>query len=272
MVRRQHAWTSALNPVLLGTAASLLVGGATAIGAAAVFLSGEISERAQDTLLGFAAGVMLSASFFSLLLPALEAAEGSTGGSGLAAIIAGAGLVLGVAALWLVNERVPHEHLILGREGRDAAGLARVWLFVIAIAIHNFPEGLAVGVGFAGTEHEKAMALAIGIGLQNILQNIPKGMAVAVALAAKRYSKMSAFPIGGFIGLLEPVGAFLGAAAVTVLQPPLPWALAFAADAMIYVVSHEIISETHRHGFQKWGTAGLTGGLVIMMGLDYTLG
>ena len=154
------------------------------------------------------------------------------------------------------------------REGPPSEALQRVWLFVIAITIHNVPEGLAVGVGFGGGDVANGVTLAIGIGLQNA----PEGLAVAVALLGQDYDRRRAFAIAALTGLVEPVGGLLGAGAVEVFEPLLPWALAFAAGAMLYVISHEIIPETHRSGFQNEATAGLTIGLVLMMFLDVTLG
>ena len=155
-----------------------------------------------------------------------------------------------------------------GREGTDSATLARIWLFVIAITIHNLPEGLAVGVGFATGDIAKGVSLATGIGLQNA----PEGLAVAVALRGQGYSPRAAFLVALSTGLVEPVGGVLGVAAVSVSSVLLPWGLTFAAGAMLYVISHEIIPETHRHGRQNRATMGLILGLILMMVLDVTLG
>ena len=262
-----------MNLILLGTLASLGAGLATAVGALPVFAARRISARLQDGLLGFAAGVMLSASFFSLILPGLDHAEVLYGGRTAAAGIVVAGILLGVGVLWVINEHVPHEHFIigpngLGREGGASHSLRKIWLFIIAITIHNFPEGLAVGVGFGGGDIENGLALAIGIGLQNM----PEGLAVAMALTAEGYTRAYAFLIAMCTGLVEPVGGLIGAGAVTIAAPLLPWGLAFAAGAMLYVISHEIIPETHRRGYQNEATTGLTIGLVVMLFLDVTLG
>lgn len=257
-----------MNIILIGFLASLAAGLMTAVGALPVLLARTISPRAQDTLLGFAAGVMLAASFFSLILPSLEASGNLYGGTVIPAAIAVIGLVAGVAAIALLNEYIPHEHFLTGHEGPKARALKRVWLFVLAITIHNFPEGLAVGVGFGGGDISNGIALAVGIGLQNA----PEGLAVAVALMAEGYTRRYAFVVACLSGLVEPIGGLIGIAAVTVAAPLLPWGLAFAAGAMIYVISHEIIPETHRRGFQNEATAGLTVGLAVMMFLDVTLG
>jgi ZIP family zinc transporter len=252
----------------MGFLGSLAAGLMTAVGALPVLFGRSVSSRANDTLLGFAAGVMLAASFFSLIIPSLDASAELYGEGVVPALIAVAGLVLGVVAIAALNEYVPHEHFVAGREGPRAVELKRIWLFVIAITLHNAPEGLAVGIGFGGGDIGNGVSLATGIGLQNA----PEGLAVAVALQAENYSKRFAFTVACLTGLVEPVAGLLGAAAVAAAQPLLPWGLVFAAGAMIYVISHEIIPETHRHGHQSEATAGLTVGLVVMMFLDVTLG
>ena len=257
-----------MNVILFGTLASLAAGLMTAVGALPVLVGRQVSPRANDTLLGFAAGVMLAASFFSLLLPSIDASLRLYEHKAAAAGIAAAGALLGVIAIAVLNEWIPHQHFIQGRQGPLSDSLRRVWLFVLAITIHNVPEGLAVGVGFGAGDVGSAAALAIGIGLQNA----PEGLAVAVALTGEGYARRRACLIAGATGLVEPLGGLLGAAAVSLSQPLLPWGLAFAAGAMIYVISHEIIPETHNRGYQKEATAGLAVGLVVMMFLDVTLG
>jgi ZIP family zinc transporter len=251
-----------------GFLASLAAGAMTGLGALPVFLPFRISARAQDVLLGFAAGVMLAASAFSLIVPGLEAAAADYGGKLPAALTVGAGILLGAVALWLINEHVPHEHFILGREGVMSTSLRRIWLFVIAITLHNFPEGLAVGVVYGSGHLGNASALAIGIGLQNL----PEGLAVALALSGEDYSRGQAFTAALLTGMVEPVGGLIGVGAVTIAAPLLPWGLAVAAGAMIFVISSEIIPETHRQGFKLEGTFGLMVGFVVMMVLDTTLG
>jgi ZIP family zinc transporter len=257
-----------VNIILLGSLGSLLAGLMTVVGAIPALFGRDISHRTQDLLLGFAAGVMLAASFFSLILPAIEAAGVLYGGRFIPGTIAVAGVLIGVAAIAAANELIPHQHFVQGREGPQARVTSKVWLFVAAITIHNFPEGVAVGVGFGADNLPNAIALAIGIGLQNA----PEGLAVAVALIAEGSSRVRAFLIAGATALVEPVGGFLGVSTVTLFQLLLPWALTFAAGAMLYVISHEIIPATHSRGFQREATAGLTVGLVLMMFLDVTLG
>lgn len=257
-----------MSILMIGVIASLAAGLMTGVGALPVLLGGTISRRANDTLLGFAAGVMLSASYFSLLIPGLEAAEELHQSVWIAAAIAAAGIALGALAVHLLNEVLPHQHFEGRREGGDAAALSRIWLFVIAITIHNFPEGMAVGVGFGGGDVSNGMSLATGIGLQNA----PEGLAVAVALRGQGYGKWQSFGVALATGLIEPVGGLLGVWAIHSSVFVLPWGLAFAAGAMLYIISHEIIPETHRGGHQKSATAGLVFGLILMMFLDVTLG
>lgn len=170
----------------MGTLASLLAGLASGLGALPIMVVGRLSDRAQEVMLGFAAGVMLSASFFSLIIPGLEIArlqwESKVGAVGLVIF----GILSGAACLWLIHRHAPHEHFGFGREGPVTERIRRIWLFVIAIALHNFPEGLAVGVGFGGDDVGRGMALAIGIGLQNM----PEGLAVAVALLTLNYTQI----------------------------------------------------------------------------------
>jgi ZIP family zinc transporter len=174
-----------MTPVAMGFVASLLAGLLTGVGALPVLFGRAGSQRFSNVLLSFAAGVMLAASFFSLIVPGLDAARALYGGPIVAASIASGGVLLGAGFIALLNESIPHEHFFQGRQGTLPARLARIWLFVLAITIHNLPEGLAVGVGFAGGDVPRGVTLAIGIGLQNA----PEGLAVALALLACGYSK-----------------------------------------------------------------------------------
>jgi ZIP family zinc transporter len=253
----------------MGFVASLLAGLLTGVGALPVLFGRVVSQRFNDVLLSFAAGVMLAASFFSLIIPGLEASRLLYGGGPmLAASIAVGGVLLGVGFIALLNEYIPHEHFFQGLQGPLPGRLARIWLFVLAITIHNLPEGLAVGVGFAGGDIARGVTLAVGIGIQNA----PEGLAVALALLTCGYSKIYAFTIATLTGLVEPVAGLLGAYAVSLSQLLLPWAMTFAAGAMIYVISHEIIPETHRGGSENEATLGLTIGLVVMMFLEVAFG
>ncbi|WP_417718328.1 ZIP family metal transporter [Salipiger sp.] len=257
-----------LSPIALGFLGSLAAGSLTAVGAVPVLFGKVPSRSTRDMALGFAAGVMLAASFFSLIIPALDAAEPIFENGAMPAAIVCVSILLGMGAVALMNERLPHEHFKTGREGPAAASLRRVWLFIIAITIHNFPEGLAVGVGFGADGLSGGLPLAIGIGLQNA----PEGLAVAVSLLGEGYPRVRAWGIAALTGLVEPIGGLLGAGIITLSQPLLPWGLAFAAGAMLYVISHEIIPETHRSGHQNRATLGLAIGLVLMLFLDVWLG
>lgn len=257
-----------MSIVLIGLLASLGAGLMTAAGAIPVLFGRALPRRASDAMLGFAAGVMLSASFFSLILPGIAAAETLYGSVWLSALMAGAGIALGAGAVHWLNEALPHEHFLTGPEGSDPGALARIWLFVIAITIHNFPEGMAVGIGFGGGDVGNGMTLAIGIGLQNA----PEGLAVALALRGQGYGRWRSFLWAGVTGLVEPVGGLIGVAAIHSSVHVLPLGLTFAAGAMIYIISHEIIPETHARGHQNAATAGLIIGLILMMILDVTLG
>ncbi len=247
---------------------------ATALGTLPVMLSQRMSERTQDTLFGFGAGVMLAACAFSLILPGLEAAKAQSlwgGGGWGAGGVMGTSILLGAAALMAMDKLLPHEHFIKGREGLDgnaARKLQRTWLFVIAIALHNLPEGLAIGVGYAGNDGLRANALATGIAIQDV----PEGLVVAVALLAAGYRHRFAVLLGMASGLVEPVGAVIGAAVVSSSAVLLPWGLGFAAGAMLFVISHEIIPESHRKGHEAFATGGLMLGFVLMMVLDTALG
>ena len=253
--------------IAIGSMASIAAGAATAIGALVVLFVRRLSPPLNDALLGFSAGVMLAASFFSLIIPGMAYAQTAHGSASLAAGIVIAAVMLGAVTLALVNRYVPHEHFVLGLQGIETRTLRRIWLFVFAITLHNFPEGLAVGVGYGTGDLASGNALAIGIGLQNI----PEGLAVAAALRSRDYSRLTCFAIGALTGLVEPVGGVLGVTAVTVFTPLLPWGLGFAAGAMLFVVSNEIVPETHRRGNEELATFGLMIGTVVMMFLDVTL-
>jgi ZIP family zinc transporter len=253
---------------VVGTLASFLAGLMSGVGALGVFLVGRRSARTEVVLLGFSAGVMLAATSFSLIIPGIDAALSRGAGKFSASFIAMAGVLLGGAALYLVHRHAPHEHFVKGPEGKLTERLSRIWLFVIAITLHNFPEGLAVGVGFGGDDVGQGVPLAIGIGIQNV----PEGFVVALALVAEGYSRLRASGIGILTGMAEPIGGLIGATAVTLAGGLLPWGMAFAAGAMLFVISGEIIPETHRQGRGVLPTFGLLVGFVVMMVLDVSLG
>jgi ZIP family zinc transporter len=248
---------------VLGFFASLAAGLATGVGALPVLFTKNISQKVQDIMMGFGAGVMLAATSFSLIMPAVDV----TGGGWTGALIVACGMAIGGLFLFFSDKYSPHEHFIKGPEGANPKRLKRVWLFIIAITLHNFPEGLAVGVGFGGGDIQNGITLAIGIGLQNM----PEGLVVALALLTLNYSMRHAIGIATLTGLVEPVGGLFGAGVVTVAAPLLPWGLAFAAGAMLFVVSDEIIPESHRKGFEKEATFGVMFGFIVMMILDVAL-
>jgi ZIP family zinc transporter len=211
---------------------------------------------------------MLAASSFSLIIPALSAAKSQGAGSWAAGGIVGGGILLGGALLLLIDQLVPHEHFIKGLEGPEAKAMKRVWLFVLAISLHNLPEGLAIGVAYGGSDPVGALALATGISIQDV----PEGLVVALALRGVGYSRWTAAGLGMLSGLIEPVAAVFGAAVIGISAGLLPWGLAAAAGAMLYVISHEIIPESHRQGHERFATCGLLLGFVLMMVLDTALG
>ncbi len=260
--------SSAPNVIWLGLTGSFAASLGTAAGALGIFAVRQLSPELKDTLLSAAAGIMLAATFFSLLLPALTFAEQQTGHPTYAVIIVIAGILSGAAALYFVHRRVPHEHFFAGRQGPDQRNLGRIWLFVLAITLHNFPEGMAVGVGFAGGDVANGLSLVLGIGMQNV----PEGLAVAVSLLSVGYSRARSCTVGVLTGLVEPVGALFGGIAVSIAATLTPWTMGFAAGAMLFVISDEVIPETHRGSIPSLATFALLGGFAIMMFLDAAVG
>ena len=246
-----------LETIWFGLVASLLAGLATGVGALPVLLTRRISDRLLDSMLGFSAGIMLAATFFSLLIPAID-----LGGIWVAVF----GIIIGAIALHLADRFIPHFHPVSGSEG-PSSRLSRIWLFVFAITIHNFPEGLAVGVSFGSGDVTAGLVVAIAIGLQNM----PEGLAVALPLLIEGYSKQRSIWYATLTGLVEPIGGVLGVTLVHIFHSILPWALAFAAGAMLFVISDEIIPETHRKGFEREATFSLITGFIVMMLLDRIL-
>lgn len=263
-----------LHPVKQALLAGCLTWGITALGAGLVFFTQRVNRRLLDAMLGFAAGVMMAASYWSLLAPAIAIADHRDGPAWLPALV---GFLLGGATLWVVDRSLPHLHPEMPIE--QAEGPKTAWrrsvLLVLAITIHNIPEGLAVGVAFGGVvgglpsaSLGAAIALAIGIGLQNF----PEGVAVAMPLHGEGMSRRKSFFYGQLSAVVEPLAAVAGAAAVVYATPILPYALAFAAGAMIYVVVEELIPESQRAGHVDWSTLWLMVGFAVMMVLDVSLG
>jgi len=263
-----------LHPVIQVLLATGFTWGMTALGAAVVFLAKDLSRRMLDLMLGFAAGVMIAASYWSLLAPAIEMSQGK---SLPAWVPAASGFLLGGIFLRLIDRVLPHLHLGLPTE--EAEGIKTSWhrsiLLVLAITLHNIPEGLAIGVAFgavaAGDPSASlgaAIALALGIGIQNF----PEGTAVSVPLRREGMSRTRSFMYGQLSGAVEPIAGVLGVLVLLVARPILPYALAFAAGAMIFVVVEEIVPEAQRGGNTHLATAGAMLGFVVMMVLDVALG
>lgn len=263
-----------LHPIIQTLIATSFTWGMTAIGAAAVFLARDISRKVLDGMLGFAGGVMIAASYWSLLAPAIEMSEGKDVPSWFPPA---AGFLAGGIFLWGIDKILPHLHI--GFRTEEAEGIKTSWqrsvLLVLAITLHNIPEGLAVGVAFGAVasglpsaDLTGAVALAIGIGIQNF----PEGLAVSVPLRREGMSRLKSFWYGQSSAVVEPVAGVVGAAAVMLAQPLLPYALGFAAGAMIFVVVEEVIPESQRGGHTDLATMGAMAGFVVMMILDVGLG
>jgi len=287
-------WDAAHNgsAMAAGLQASLIAAMATAVGALPVFLVRRVSKLQEAALMSFSAGVMLAAALFALLLPSLAAGQallaGAAGGATGAAALSGVGLALGMGLMLAIDRLTPHEHAVLppaapGHAGQWATsgsanpGAAqRAWLMVLAILIHNVPEGLAVGAAYSGAalgvdtgstaQAGASVALAIG------LQNMPEGLIVALALRTLGRSAPQAWGVAALTGLAEPLGAILGLWVLGSVPAFYPVGLALAAGAMLFVVSHEIIPETHRNGFETLATSTLLGGFIFMLLLDAALG
>jgi ZIP family zinc transporter len=263
-----------LHPVLQALIATLFTWLLTALGAGTVFLARDVSRKVLDGMLGFAAGVMIAASFWSLLAPAIAMSVDTTMP---AWVPAAAGFLLGGAFLRGIDRVLPHLHL--GFPVEEAEGIKTSWprstLLILAITLHNIPEGLAVGVAFGAVAaglptatFAAAVALAIGIGIQNF----PEGLAVAMPLRREGFSQLKSFWYGQLSGVVEPLAGVAGAAAVLIARPLLPYALAFAAGAMIFVVVEEVVPESQRGGNADLATLGAMLGFAVMMVLDVALG
>ena len=243
---------------------ALGVGGATVIGAVIGFLFKKISHKFSDIVLSFAAGVMLSAAVLGLILPSLEY------GGKYGIIITVAGIFAGALCLNLIDKLVPHLHKMVGSdiESHNNQNLSKVLLFVTAIAIHNLPEGIAAGVGFGAGDTAGALIIAGGIALQNI----PEGMVIIGPMLAAGVSPKKTFLLASLTGIVEVIGTLIGYFAVTVASAILPFALAFAGGTMLYVISDEMIPETHAHGSERGATYALLVGFCVMLVTDVLLG
>ena len=243
---------------------ALGVGGATVIGSLIGFIFKKISHKFSDIVLSFAAGVMLAAAVLGLILPSLDY------GGKYGLLITTAGIFTGAVCLNLIDRLVPHLHKIVGvdTETHNNANLSKVLLFVMAIAIHNLPEGIAAGVGFGAGDTSQAMIIACGIALQNI----PEGMVIIGPMLAAGVTPRKTFICAMITGLVEVIGTLIGYFAVSVAATILPFALAFAGGTMLYVISDEMIPETHAHGSERGATYALLAGFCIMLVTDVLLG
>ena len=244
---------------------ALGVGGATVVGAGIGFAFKSVSHKFSDIVLAFAAGVMLAAAVLGLILPAVEY------GGKYGLLITVVGIFVGAAALNLTDKLTPHLHTLTGLEGEEHKRNAqrnKVMLFVMAIAIHNLPEGIAAGVGFGGGNTAEAMMIALGIALQNI----PEGMVIIAPMLASGVSAKKTFLYASLTGLVEVLGTLIGYFAVSIAAAVLPFALAFAGGTMLYVISDEMIPETHAHGSQRGATYALLVGFCLMLVFDIVLG
>ena len=250
--------------LLAGTAGFL----ATAIGALPALLLRQLPQKFEDSMLGFAAGMMLAASTFSLIIPGIDAGKEIFNSQFVSVMVVVAGLALGVMLMLGLDQFTPHEHEKTGPCGPGYEICERVWLFVFAIALHNLPEGMAMGVGFSNGDVSVGLPLTTAIAIQDI----PEGLAVALSLRAAGAKASSAVLIAAASGLLEPLGAIIGVTLTGGSIWSYPLGLGLAGGAMIFVVSHEVIPETHRNGHQTLATIGLMIGFALMMVLDTTLG
>ncbi|MFG0317569.1 MAG: ZIP family metal transporter [Planctomycetota bacterium JB042] len=256
------------SPIVQGVIGGLAAGAATGLGAVMVYSLRRLSARGHDLLLSVAGGIMLAATFYALLDPAIAVARTRAASPWSAAAVVCGGVAIGVVTLWVLHRSVPHEHFVQGREGPEAETVRRIWLFVFAITLHNLPEGMAVGVGFASGEVSAGLPLAIGIGLQNV----PEGLAVAAGLVSIGYRRTTAFLVSLGTGVLEALGAAFGAAAAALAESLLSWTLAFAGGAMLFVIVGEIVPETRRTQAHGGTTIAFLGGFLLMTALHVGLG
>lgn len=244
---------------------------ATAAGTLPMLLPGAFSQRCYDAALGLGGGIILAATSFSLVLPALSASRASGAGPFSASMTVGGGIMLGMLLVMLLGHLVQSERALEhGREHGRAEGpsaTTRAWLFVTAVAIHNLPEGVAIGVGYGGVDLAKAHTLAMGIAIQDI----PEGLVVALALRGVGYGRCYAAALGAVSGLVEPLAAVAGALLIEASTTFLPWGLAGAAGAMLYVICHDVVPEAQRRGHCNIASSALVVGFIVMMVLDTAL-
>jgi ZIP family zinc transporter len=265
------------NPGMLGAMPPpvyhALVGGlwaaaATAVGTLPVLLSQSFSARTYDAALGLGGGIMLAATSFSLVLPAIAASKGAGNTPMEASLMVGGGILIGMLIVMLLERLVRSDNVLDGVKTGNTDTLVRAWLFVGAVAIHNIPEGMAIGVGYAGVDLSKANALTTGIAIQDI----PEGMVVAMALRVAGYGRIFSAALGALSGVVEPIGAVIGAMMIEASATLLPWGLAGAAGAMLYVICHDVVPEAQRRGNYTTASCALVIGFIIMMVLDTAMG
>jgi ZIP family zinc transporter len=248
------------NPIFLGFVGGIILATFNTVGALPVLFFKKTSQKFLDIGLGFAAGVMLAASFTSLIIPSIKM------GSIFPVI---AGIAIGATIVALADKIVPHMHFIISNEKPISSKIKAIWLFTVAVTLHNMPEGLAVGIGFGSGNIEAAVSLMLAIGIQNI----PEGLSVGFSLLSTgEYSRLKSYLASTGSGLVEVPLSLLGAWAVATFKALLPYAMGFAAGAMLFVISDEIIPETHRIGHERLASFGLMAGLIIMLVLDTMFG
>lgn len=254
------------NPKMLAAlAGGSTAAAATALGTLPVLFAQNFTKRTYDCFLGFGAGVMLGATAFSLVIPALSAAKSAGAGSWESSLMVGAGIMFGAGAILLLGRAVRTEGILSNEP--DKVSLRRAWLFVWAVALHNLPEGLAIGVAFAGIDVEKATSLATGVSIQDV----PEGLVVALALHAVGYSRLTAVAMGVASGLVEPIAAVFGVALIGISAGLLPYALAAAAGAMLLVIVNDVIPESRQSGNGTQASIALVFGFILMTVLDTAL-
>lgn len=255
-------------PAQQALSGGLWAAAATAAGTLPMLLPGAFSQRCYDAALGLGGGIMLAATSFSLVLPALAASRANGAGGMAASLTVGGGIMLGMALVMLLGHLVQSERVLAGSAVDDGpSATVRAWLFVTAVAIHNLPEGVAIGVGYGGVDLAKAHTLAMGIAIQDI----PEGLVVALALRGVGYGRAYSAMLGAVSGLVEPLGAVAGAVLIEASTSFLPWGLAGAAGAMLYVICHDVVPEAQRHGHCNTASSALVIGFIVMMVLDTAL-
>lgn len=252
--------------------AALLGGGtaaaATALGTLPILLSQNFSKRTYDCFLGFGAGVMLGATAFSLVIPALAASRAAGAGNWGASLTVGAGIMIGATLLLLMGRFISTDGILDTEDARLSHSMRRAWLFVWAVALHNLPEGLAIGVAYGGIDLSKANSLATGISIQDV----PEGLVVALALRTVGYGRVLSAGLGMLSGLIEPIAAAAGVALIGVSAGLLPFALAAAAGAMLFVIVNDVVPESQENGNGTWASGALVFGFILMTVLDTALG